>query len=103
MEAYLVDKETGERLKDKNGNDIMASAEVFDGFGYVQFGDIDNYPHPMEGIIDYEDLVGKDIVVYDYIYEMKSNGQPDYTKPIVQHTDLNDEYQTINSLRLRLN
>ena len=101
VEAYLVDKETGERLKDKNGNDIMASAEVFDGFGYVQFGDIDNYPHPMEGIIDYEDLVGKDIVVYDYIYEMKSNGQPDYTKPIVQHTDLNDEYQTINFSALK--
>ena len=101
VEAYLVDKETGERLKDKNGNDIMASAEVFDGFGYVQFGDIDNYPHPMEGIIDYEDLVGKDIVVFDYIYEMKSNGQPDYTKPIVQHTDLNDEYQTINFSALK--
>ena len=39
---------------------------------------------------DVSNMLGKDYVFFTYIYELKSDGTPNYDNLLVSHTDMND-------------
>ena len=78
--GVLMDKTTGEKLLDKNGNTVTSKtsfkAEKADGSVDVTF------------IFDSSLLTGKSVVVYEDLY----SGD----KKVVSHADITDEGQTVN-------
>ncbi|HAW15633.1 MAG TPA: hypothetical protein DCW41_02900 [Clostridiales bacterium] len=83
LQGELRDKETGEVLKDSEGNDIRTqvifTAEDQSGQISVFFD------------VDVKDLRGKDIVCFEYMYR---DG-----KQVGHHTDINDSDQTVTITR----
>ncbi|MCD7873368.1 MAG: VaFE repeat-containing surface-anchored protein, partial [Clostridiales bacterium] len=77
--GYLMNKATGEAITDSSGNKITSTktftAPADDGYVEVEF------------IFDASDLVGEEIVVFEYVY---LNGEL-----VVSHEDLDDEGQAI--------
>lgn len=79
MEGVLMDKETGDPILDKEGEEVRGSTEFYaespDGSTEVRFE------------MDATSLGGKDAVVFEYL---KENGEL-----IVSHADINNKKQTV--------
>ena len=45
---------------------------------------------------DVSNMLGKDYVFFTYIYELKSDGTPNYDNLLVSHTDMNDPQETVS-------
>lgn len=77
----LMDKETGKAITDNNGNAITSTVTFT---AYMENGTQD-----VEFTIDATDLVGKDTVVFEELYDSKGDFK-------AFHKDINDEGQTIH-------
>lgn len=89
--ANLVDIETGEYIKNKDGSLVQSEAKIEpynDGTYTGQAHQNLIYDNP-------ESMFGKNIVVYERIYELNADGTPNYNKLLVEHTDMNDDLQTV--------
>ena len=89
--ANLVDKDSGEYILNKDGSLVQAEAKIepYDDGTYTgQAHQFLVYDNP-------ESMFGKNIVVYERIYELNADGTPNYNKLLVEHTDLNDDLQTV--------
>ena len=80
VSGILMNRETGEKLLDKNGNEITSEKEFT---AESKNGSID-----IEFTFDSTLLEDKSVVVYEYLY----NGNEEVTS----HADITDEGQTIN-------
>ena len=92
--SKLVDKETGDFVKDENGSDLQATGKLIEyndaAAGYTATGSI---TMPVK---DVSSMLGKDYVFFTYIYELKSDGTPNYDNLLVSHTDMNDPQETVS-------
>ena len=92
--SKLVDKETGDFVKDENGSDLQATGTLIEyndtAAGYTGTGSI---TMPVK---DVSNMLGKDYVFFTYIYELKSDGTPNYDNLLVSHTDMNDPQETVS-------
>lgn len=92
--SKLVDKETGDFVKDENGSDLQATGKLIEyndaAAGYTATGSI---TMPVK---DVSNMLGKDYVFFTYIYELKSDGTPNYDNLLVSHTDMNDPQETVS-------
>ena len=89
--ANLVDIETGEYIKNKDGSLVQSEAKIEpynDGTYTGQAHQNLIYDNP-------ESMLGKNIVVFEKIYALNADGTPNYNKLLVEHTDMNDDLQTI--------
>lgn len=89
--ANLVDIETGEYIKNKNGSLVQSEAKIEpynDGTYTGQAHQNLIYDNP-------ESMLGKNIVVFEKIYALNADGTPNYNKLLVEHTDMNDDLQTV--------
>lgn len=89
--ANLVDIETGEYIKNKDGSLVQSEAKIEpynDGTYTGQAHQNLIYDNP-------ESMLGKNIVVFEKIYALNANGTPNYNKLLVEHTDMNDDLQTV--------
>lgn len=89
--ANLVDMETGEYIKNKDGSTVQSEAKIEpynDGTYTGQAHQNLVYDNP-------ESMLGKNIVVFEKIYALNANGTPNYNKLLVEHTDMNDDLQTV--------
>ena len=89
--ANLVDIETGEYIKNKDGSIVQSEAKIEpynDGTYTGQAHQNLVYDNP-------ESMLGKNIVVFEKIYALNANGTPNYNKLLVEHTDMNDDLQTV--------
>lgn len=89
--ANLVDIETGEYIKNKDGSLVQSEAKIEpynDGTYTGQAHQNLIYDNP-------ESMLGKNIVVFEKIYALNADGTPNYNKPLVEHTDMNDDLQTV--------
>ncbi len=84
----LMLKETGEPLKDASGDEITASTvftpEEMSGTAFVKFS--------FDGRI----AGGKDVVVFERLYEGALEEEPESVEPLASHEDINDEDQTVS-------
>ena len=85
VNGILMNKETGEPLLDKDGNQITGStrftAETADGTVDVEFK------------LDATDLAGKDIVVFEELLDKRT--------VIAEHKDIEDEDQTVSFIDIK--
>lgn len=92
--SKLVDKETGDFVKDETGSDLQATGKLIEyndaAAGYTATGSI---TMPVK---DVSNMLGKDYVFFTYIYELKSDGTPNYDNLLVSHTDMNDPQETVS-------
>ena len=89
--ANLVDIETGEYIKNKDGSLVQSEAKIEpynDGTYTGQAHQNLIYDNP-------ESMLGKNIVVFEKIYALNADGTPNYNKLLVEHTDINDDLQTV--------
>lgn len=89
--ANLVDIETGEYIKNKDGSLVQSEAKIEpynDGTYTGQAHQNLVYDNP-------ESMLGKNIVVFEKIYALNADGTPNYNKLLVEHTDMNDDLQTV--------
>lgn len=89
--ANLVDIKTGEYIKNKDGSIVQSEAKIEpynDGTYTGQAHQNLVYDNP-------ESMLGKNIVVFEKIYALNANGTPNYNKLLVEHTDMNDDLQTV--------
>lgn len=89
--ANLVDIETGEYIKNKDGSLVQSKAKIEpynDGTYTGQAHQNLIYDNP-------ESMLGKNIVVFEKIYALNADGTPNYNKLLVEHTDMNDDLQTV--------
>lgn len=89
--ANLVDMETGEYIKNKDGSIVQSEAKIEpynDGIYTGQAHQNLVYDNP-------ESMLGKNIVVFEKIYALNADGTPNYNKLLVEHTDMNDDLQTV--------
>lgn len=89
--ANLVDIETGEYIKNKDGSLVQSEAKIEpynDGTYTGQAHQNLIYDNP-------ESMLGKNIVVFEKIYALNADGTPNYNKLLVEHTDMNDGLQTV--------
>lgn len=89
--ANLVDIETGEYIKNKDGSLVQSEAKIEpynDGTYTGQAHQNLIYDNP-------ESMLGKNIVVFEKIYALNADGTPNYNKLLVEHTDMNDDPQTV--------
>ena len=89
--ANLVDMETGEYIKNKDGSTVQSEAKIEpynDGTYTGQAHQNLVYDNP-------ESMLGKNIVVFEKIYALNADGTPNYNKLLVEHTDMNDDLQTV--------
>ena len=89
--ANLVDIETGEYIKNKDGSIVQSEAKIEpynDGTYTGQAHQNLVYDNP-------ESMLGKNIVVFEKIYALNADGTPNYNKLLVEHTDMNDDLQTV--------
>lgn len=89
--ANLVDIETGEYIKNKDGSTVQSEAKIEpynDGTYTGQAHQNLIYDNP-------ESMLGKNIVVFEKIYALNADGTPNYNKLLVEHTDMNDDLQTV--------
>lgn len=89
--ANLVDIETGEYIKNKDGSLVQSEAKIEpynDGTYTGQAHQNLIYDNP-------ESMLGKKIVVFEKIYALNADGTPNYNKLLVEHTDMNDDLQTV--------
>lgn len=89
--ANLVDMETGEYIKNKDGSIVQSEAKIEpynDGTYTGQAHQNLVYDNP-------ESMLGKNIVVFEKIYALNADGTPNYNKLLVEHTDMNDDLQTV--------
>lgn len=92
----LVDKDTGEYIKNKDGSIVQAETKIepYDDGTYTgQAHQNLVYDNP-------ESMFGKNIVVFEKIYALNADGTPNYNKLLVEHTDLNDDLQTVKFQKL---
>lgn len=78
-----MDKETGESLKDADGNQIWVEKEFTPT---EPNGSVD-----MEFTLDTSELNNKSIVFYEYLYLVTEDGEI----PVAEHEDINDVDQTV--------
>ena len=92
--SKLVDKETGNFVKDENGNDLQATGTLMayndTAAGYTGTGSV---TMPVK---DVSKMLGKDYVFFTYIYELKADGTPNYDNLLASHTDMNDAMETVS-------
>lgn len=89
--ANLVDIETGEYIKNKDGSLVQSEAKIEpynDGTYTGQAHQNLIYDNP-------ESMLGKNIFVFEKIYALNADGTPNYNKLLVEHTDMNDDLQTV--------
>ena len=89
--ANLVDIETGEYIKNKDGSLVQSEAKIEpynDGTYTGQAHQNLIYDNP-------ESMLGKNIVVFEKIYALNADGTPNYNKLLVEHTYMNDDLQTV--------
>lgn len=89
--ANLVDIETGEYIKNKDGSLVQSEAKIEpynDGTYTGQAHQNLIYDNP-------ESMLGKNIVAFEKIYALNADGTPNYNKLLVEHTDMNDDLQTV--------
>ena len=89
--ANLVDIETGEYIKNKDGSLVQSEAKIEpynDGTYTGQAHQNLIYDNP-------ESMLGKNIVVFEKIYALNADGTQNYNKLLVEHTDMNDDLQTV--------
>lgn len=89
--ANLVDIETGEYIKNKDGSLVQSEAKIEpynDGTYTGQAHQNLIYDNP-------ESMLGKNIVVFEKIYALNADGTSNYNKLLVEHTDMNDDLQTV--------
>lgn len=89
--ANLVDIETGEYIKNKDGSLVQSEAKIEpynDGTYTGQAHQNLIYDNP-------ESMLGKNIVVFEKIYALNADGTPNYNKLLVEHTDMDDDLQTV--------
>lgn len=78
--AKVVDKSNGEFIKDARGNDVTAELVWTPVY---EWGNVD-----VLITLDTRELVGKELVVYEYLYDMSG-------AVIGSHVDINDEAQAV--------
>lgn len=79
--ANLVDMETGEYIKNKDGSTVQSEAKIEpynDGTYTGQAHQNLVYDNP-------ESMLGKNIVVFEKIYALNADGTPNYNKLLVEH------------------
>ena len=83
MYGTPMDQETGEPLKDADGNQIWVEKEFTptESDGSVE----------MEFTLDTSDLAGKSIVFFEYLYLITEDGE----LPVSSHEDIDDVDQTV--------
>lgn len=89
--ANLVDIETGEYIKNKDGSLVQSEAKIEPYNNGTYTGQAHQnlvYDNP-------ESMLGKNIVVFEKIYALNADGTPNYNKLLVEHTDMNDDLQTV--------
>ncbi len=91
IKGVLMDKSTGKELL-IGGKKIESSAEVKPT---ASCGSA-----TMEFVIDARELGGKDVVVFERLYEYKDNGNYENEDPIVKHENINDSKQTVTIISL---
>ncbi len=91
IKGVLMDKSTGKELL-IGGKKIESSAKVKPT---TSCGSA-----TMEFVIDARELGGKDVVVFERLYEYKDNGNYENEDPIVKHENINDSKQTITIISL---
>ena len=91
IKGVLIDKSTGKELL-IGGKKIESSAGVKPT---ASCGSA-----TMEFVIDARELGGKDVVVFERLYEYKDDGNYENEDPIVKHENINDSKQTITIISL---
>ena len=91
IKGVLMDKSTGKELL-IGGKKIKSSAGVKP---MASCGSA-----TMEFVIDARELGGKDVVVFERLYEYKDDGNYENEDPIVKHENINDSKQTITIISL---
>lgn len=86
MDGVLMDKETGESVKDANGQDVFSTASFVPD---ASDGTID-----MEFVFDATSLSNHDVVVYENAYRVRSD--IDDLIHVGKHEDINDQDQTVH-------
>ena len=89
--ANLVDIETGEYIKNKDGSLVQSEAKI------EPYNDCTYTGQAHQNLIydNPESMLGKNIVVFEKIYALNADGTPNYNKLLVEHTDMNDDLQTV--------
>ena len=89
--ANLVDIETGEYIKNKDGSLVQSEAKIEP----YNDGTYTGQAHQNLIYDNSESMLGKNIVVFEKIYALNADGTPNYNKLLVEHTDMNDDLQTV--------
>ncbi len=89
IRGELMDKETGEVLIDANGMPVTAESDPF--VAYAANGQVD-----ITFVFWANGMHGTDTVAYEYLYEIDPDGGE--ATLVAQHTDLDDEGQTVELL-----
>lgn len=91
IKGVLMDKSTGKELL-IGGKKIESSADINPTTSCGSAS--------MEFAIDARELGGKDVVVFERLYEHKEDGDYENEEPIVKHENINDSKQTITIISL---
>ncbi|MBR2543941.1 VaFE repeat-containing surface-anchored protein [Candidatus Saccharibacteria bacterium] len=91
IKGVLMDKSTGKELL-VNGKKVEGSVDLKPT---TSCGEV-----VMEFELDTSALGGKEVVVFERLYEHKDDGNYDDEEPIVEHKDINDPKQTIDIISL---
>ena len=91
IKGVLMDKSTGMELL-INGKKIESSIDINPNTSCGSAS--------MEFVIDARELGGKDVVVFEKLYEYKADGNYENADPIITHENINDPKQTITIISL---
>ena len=91
IKGVLMDKSTGKELL-INGKKIESSIDINPNTSCGSAS--------MEFVIDARELGGKDVVVFEKLYEYKADGNYENADPIITHENINDPKQTITIISL---
>lgn len=91
IKGVLMDKSTGKEL-------LIGGKKIESSAGVKPMASCGSAT--MEFVIDARELNGKDVVVFERLYEYKDDGNYENEDPIVKHENINDSKQTITIISL---
>ena len=91
IKGVLMDKSTGKEL-------LIGGKKIESSAGVKPMASCGSAT--MEFVIDARELKGKDVVVFERLYEYKDDGNYENEDPIVKHENINDSKQTITIISL---
>ena len=91
IKGVLMDKSTGKEL-------LIGGKKIESSAGVKPMASCGSAT--MEFVIDARELGGKDVVVFERLYEYKDDGNYENEDPIVKHENINDSKQTITIISL---